>query len=77
MHLLRDWWAQIWPNLIATPLTAGPMFLWHHRRIKAHITATAEQPAPPAPSTVDIRVAGGTVDKELRNAIRTRRDGLR
>lgn len=75
MHLLRDLWDQLWPNLVATPLTAGPMFLWHHRRIKAHITATAEQPAPP--STVDIRVAGGNVGQELRDAIRTRRDGLR
>ena len=77
MHLLRDWWAQIWPNLIATPLTAGPMFPWHHRRIKAHITATAEQPAPAVPQTVDIRVAGGNVNEELIRAMRTQSGGLR
>ena len=59
MDLLWDWWGQIWPNLAASALVSGPLFVWHHRRIKAHITATAGQGADtPVSPTADIRTGG-------------------
>lgn len=75
MHLLRDLWDQLWPNLVATPLTAGPMFLWHHRRIKAHISAAAQgraqQPEGTRPAT-DIRLTTEQMVNEIRRWDNTR-----
>lgn len=65
-NLLWSWYGQIWPNLAASAMVSGPLFAWHHRRIKAHITATAAA-APPVQPAVDIRVA---VAEELRRAAR-------
>jgi hypothetical protein len=67
-HLLWGWWGQIWPNLVPT----AAALVWHHRRIKAHITAATAQSTPP-PAT-DIRAA---VAEELRRAARMMPGGPR
>jgi hypothetical protein len=41
VSLLWNWWGQIWPNLAASAITTGPMFITHHLLLRAHITATA------------------------------------
>ena len=42
MKLLGEWWVQVWPNLAASVVTLPVAFVWHHRRIKRHITTTVE-----------------------------------
>jgi hypothetical protein len=34
----RDLWGPVWPNLAASAIVWLPAFLWHHRRVKAHIS---------------------------------------
>jgi hypothetical protein len=44
---MADWiaatWPQVWPNLLADALWQPPAllagFLWHHRRLRRHITS--------------------------------------
>lgn len=36
--LNRDLWGPVWPNLAASVLTLPVAFIWHHRRIKKHVT---------------------------------------
>lgn len=36
--LWLDLWVPIWPNLAASVLWATPALLWHHRRMKRHVS---------------------------------------
>jgi len=36
--LYRDLWCPIWPNLAASGICLPIAFVWHHRKIKAHIS---------------------------------------
>jgi hypothetical protein len=47
MRLLWEWWLQIWPNLAASAVVWLPAFVWHHRRIKAHVTKTINEAMKP------------------------------
>lgn len=38
MRLLWEWWIQMWPNLAASAVLWLPAFIWHHVKIKAHIS---------------------------------------
>ena len=43
MRLVGEWWTQIWPNLAASAVSLPVAFVWHHRRIKAHVTTAIEE----------------------------------
>lgn len=43
VRLLGEWWVQIWPNLAASAVSLPPAFIWHHRRIKAHVSRAIEE----------------------------------
>lgn len=43
MKLLWEWWLQIWPNLAASVVCLPVAFIWHHRRIKRHLTKTINE----------------------------------
>lgn len=34
----RDLWGPVWPNLAASVIGLPIAFIWHHRKIKAHIS---------------------------------------
>lgn len=36
MHLLWEWYGQIWPNWAASLTTVIPLFVWHHIHIRGH-----------------------------------------
>lgn len=40
--LYRDLWCPIWPNLAASGICLPIAFVWHHRKIKAHVTKAME-----------------------------------
>lgn len=43
MKLLGEWWTQIWPNLAASGVSLPVAFVWHHRRMKAHVAKAIEE----------------------------------
>lgn len=43
MHLIAEYWAQLWPNVFALSIWTVAMFLWHHYKLKQHITSEHEK----------------------------------
>ena len=43
MHLIAEDWAQLWPNVFAVSIWTVILFLWHHYRLKKHISASHEK----------------------------------
>lgn len=35
--IYRDLWGPVWPNLAASVVTLPVAFVWHHRRVRAHV----------------------------------------
>ena len=33
----RDLWGPVWPNLAASAMCLPVAFVWHHRRMRAHV----------------------------------------
>jgi hypothetical protein len=43
MRLLWEWWLQVWPNLASSAISLPPAFVWHHWRMKKHVTKAIEE----------------------------------
>ena len=43
MHLIAEYWAQLWPNVFAISVWTVILFIWHHFSMKKHITAKHEE----------------------------------
>lgn len=39
----RDLWGPVWPNLAASAISLPPAFVWHHWRMKKHVTRAIEE----------------------------------
>jgi len=42
IHLLFEWWLQLWPNVFAISIWTVVLFWYHHAKLKAHIEAFSQ-----------------------------------